>query len=263
MKYLRIFLLYSQHVFQYRARIFVWFLISFLNPFILLMFWKGALKPGEVLNGWTNISIQSYYLLVIIIQAMLISHIEINVAIEDIKGGELAKYLLKPMNYLWLKLSDESTWRLTQGAYGILVILTFYFFKIYVVVSKGLVILTLALCICIFAFILSFFFKMVLGLLAFWMTDVYGVLETNDVLLLLFSGTLMPFDLLPKWIQTVAQYTPFPYFVYYPVAAFIGKFSSSQLLFIVVQEFIWIVGLYLLYRIMWNFGTKKFAGVGQ
>lgn len=262
MKYLRIFALYSQHVFQHRARSFIWFLIAFLNPFILLMFWSGALSGGRVVNGWDSKSIQTYYLLVIVAQSILITHVENTVATEDIRMGELVRELLKPISYLWLKLSNEAPWRLIQGFYGMVVLTLFLFFGMSFSISLSTSLILQALFISLLAFSLSFLFKMVLGLLAFWMTDVYGILETNDVFIIMFSGTLMPFDLLPEWIQKIAQFTPYPYIVYYPVAAFMGK-ADVNFSGVILSQLIWIIGLYSAYRIVWSKGIKKFSGVGQ
>lgn len=262
MKYLRIFLLYFQHVFQHRARSFIWFLIAFLNPFVLMMFWGGALKGGRVINGWDLTSMRTYYLLVIIVQSVLVNHVENTVGNEDILQGELVRELLKPIDYLWLKLSNETPWRLIQGMYGILILGVFFLFGMTFTITSQMVTIFQAICVIVIAFALGFLFKMILGVLAFWMTDISGVLETNDVLILLFSGIILPFDLLPTWIQKIALFTPYPYIVYYPVVALMGRvnFNFSQ---VIVQELVWVAALFALYRLLWAQGVKRFSGVGQ
>ncbi len=263
MRYLRILTLHFQQVLEHRARNFVWFLIHFINPLILLMFWKGALASGVVVKGWNDVSIQTYYILLIVLQALISSHVESEVAVDDIQLGGLVRDLLKPFDYLWLKLFDEVPSRVLQGFYGCIVILIFYLFNFRLSISTNATTIAQSILICILAYLLCFLFKMVLALFAFWMTNVDGILETNDVLLLLLAGTLLPFDLLPNWIQEVARYTPYPYFVYYPVASFIGRFNSSELTRIISYECVWIVGFFAMYKIMWYFGVKRFSAIGQ
>ncbi len=262
MKYLRILLLYSQHVLQYRTRSFIWFLISFLNPFILLMFWDGALEGGKVINGWNAASMQTYYLLVIVAQSVLITHVENEVAVEDIRQGNLVRELLKPIDYLWLKLSNEISWRFIQGFYGLVVLSIFLLQGLSVQITSEVPMIIQAIIIALLALTMSFMFKMILGILAFWMTDIYGILEPNDVFIIMFSGTLMPFDLLPEWIRNIAQFTPYPYLVYYPVAALMGR-GGINFFQVMTNEIFWIVGLFALYRSLWFFGVKRFSGVGQ
>ena len=262
MKYFRIFLLNAQDTIQQRTRSFIWFLIAFLNPFILLMFWGGALEGGKIIGGWDSTSMQTYYLLAIICQSVLIHHVEITVADEDIRRGGLVRELLKPVSYIWLKLCHESPWRFVQGFFGFVVLMLFLAAGFSFNISHAPSILLQALIISTLAFFLTFLFKLTVGLLAFWMTDIYGIIEPNEVLILTFSGVFMPFDLMPVWIQQAGQYTPYPYIVYYPVVAFMGRdgINFYQIMFI---QLLWILGFYALYRVLWSGGVKKFSGVGQ
>ncbi|MEK7071099.1 MAG: ABC-2 family transporter protein [Patescibacteria group bacterium] len=263
MRDLRIFSLYFQHVFQHRARAFVYFLISFINPLVLLMFWTGASQGRTFEHGWTLEKIQTYYLLIIVAQSALIHHIEIHIAFIDIKQGELIRDLLKPISYLKLRAFMEFPWRIFQGSYGIVAVLIFLTFGFKLYLTQDTSIIFMSIVVTILAFIFSFLLKMVIGLFAFWMTDVDSVLESNDVLIILFSGTLMPLNLMPEAIQNVMNFTPYPYIIYYPVSSFIGLYSQSRLNEIMVVQLCWIVGLYFLYKILWKNGLKVFTGVGQ
>ena len=178
MKHLRIFALHAQHVFQYRLRNFIWFLNSLINPLVLLLFWKGVLKPGETQNGWTNESIQSYYLLLIVGSSLLIHHVELMVAYYEIKQGNLTQSLLRPYSHLKLRLISESPWRFIQAFYGFISLALLYvLFDFKITISQDSSTLFTAFIIAVLAFFLSFIFKMVIGLIAFWLTNLDGLLE--------------------------------------------------------------------------------------
>lgn len=263
-RYLRIIALYSQHVFQHRARNFLWFLIAFINPLVLLLFWQGILSDNQTLHGWNINSIRTYYLLLIIAQAGLMNHVELYVAYVDIKQGELMRELLKPFSYFSIRVISESPWRILQMTYAIVTVsLLVAFLKIPLELEQNLPIIALSLVIAFNAYILSFFFKMMLGLTAFWMTNIDSILETNDVLIFSLSGLIIPINLFPSWMYTVANATPFPYILYYPITAFIGMYSSAELLQIILIQLGWIIGFFAICKLMWRQGLRKFSGIGQ
>src|SRR5579859_7403905 len=99
MRYIRIFLLHIEHVFEGRSRAFVWFLTSIIYPLLMTLFWKSATNGGKsIAPGWNYSSLVSYYLFTTIAFAFLISHIEEDVSRLDIKEGKLVSYLLRPFS---------------------------------------------------------------------------------------------------------------------------------------------------------------------
>ena len=249
-RYFRIFTLYFQHVLQYRAASFIWFLVAFINPFILLLFWRGALAHTNSIRGWAPNTILTYYLLLMLAQSLLMHHVEIVVAHTDIKEGELVRELLKPFSYLTMRFLGETPWRLTQAVYGIvtIVIALFFLHKEVAFAVSGSTILG-AVFVIVLAFALSFFFKMILGILAFWFTNIDSLLEVNDVFLLVFTGMLIPINLFPQWMQNVANATPYPYIIYYPIISLIRPMSLEALLQISLIQISWITFFFVLYQI--------------
>lgn len=261
---LRIFSLYFQHVFQYRARSFLWFLIAFLNPLVLLLFWQGILSDNDVIQGWNINSVRTYYLFLIIAQATLIHHVELIIAFSDIKQGDLMRELLKPFSYFLMRIMSETPWRILQASYALIAVAVLaYFLKVPIQINDNSVIILQAVLIALNAFAISFLFKMILGLTAFWLTNIDSMLETNDVLFFALSGLILPINLFPGWMYSLAQATPYPYMLYYPISAFIGVYNANELTNIIFLQFGWIAGLFLINKHMWKSGLKKFSGVGQ
>src|SRR6266702_2729178 len=129
MRFFKIFFLHFQDVFEQRARSFVFFLISLVNPLILILFWKGATRSSSFHpTDWTFSTILSYYLFLTIASALLVSRIEDDVATQDIKQGQLAGYLLRPFPYIWKKFFEEIPQRLLQGMYAFVTFGIFFFF---------------------------------------------------------------------------------------------------------------------------------------
>ena len=266
MRYIRIFLVGCQDVLVNRGVSFVWFLISLFNPLILLFYWMGNLKGQSISpSGWEYTSVISYYLLLIVAGAMLESHIEETVARMDIQEGGLTKYLLKPFSYLSLRFLGELPWRFIQGFFGITALLIFgviFGFDI-VRISQNPVIMVFAVSIAVFGYFISFLFKMLLGMTAFWTTDYSGIAELVGVSTLLFGGFVVPLTFFPHWLSAIANSLPFAYVIYYPIVALQGKLEIVELFRVLGIQIVWIAVLFLLYKIMWRTGVGKYTALGQ
>lgn len=225
MRHLRILLICWSDAFAQRARSIVWFLIAFILPLVTLLFWQGAFQNRSLIGGWTLLEMRSYYLLGMVAMSMLMAHVEIHVAYRDIKEGEIAARLLKPISYLWMMIALETPWRIIQGVIGIFVLLTFLAFGVRIQFAVGVETIIMGILISISAFLLSYFLKMCIGILAFWFTDINALIETQEVLMLVFSGYIMPVDLLPWNLYQVSLFTPFPYIIYFPIMASRAKFQ--------------------------------------
>jgi ABC-2 type transport system permease protein len=266
MRYVKIFLIGCQDVLVNRGVSFVWFIISLLNPLILLFYWMGSLKGQHIgPSGWEYSSVVSYYLLLIVASAMLESHIEDTVARIDIQEGGLTKYLLKPFPYVTLRFLNDLPWRYIQGFFGIVILLVLRFgFKLDILrIAENPFILALALCVSVFGFVISFLFKMLLGMTAFWTTDYRGISEMTGVLMLLLGGFVVPLTFFPHWLLVIANSFPFAYVIYYPIVAFQGQLPMGEILRVLGIQALWIIMLYVLYKIMWRNGVRKYTALGQ
>ncbi|MBI1862571.1 ABC-2 family transporter protein, partial [Candidatus Microgenomates bacterium] len=228
-----------------------------------LLFWQGAFQKRTLIGGWSLLEMRSYYLLGVIAMSVLMAHIEILVAYHDIKEGEIAARLLKPISYLWTMVALETPWRVIQGLIGVVTVFAFIAFGVHIQFTDNLEKIVFGVVISIGAFLVSYFLKMCTGILAFWFTDINALLETQEVLILVFSGYIMPVDLLPWNLYNISMFTPFPYIIYYPIKAFLGTLSIDQMIRIVIVQWVWILLLYGVFKILWKRGVYKFSGVGQ
>lgn len=264
MRHVRIFLLYFQDALESRSRSMVWFLITLINPLIYLLFWRGALGNHPTLYDSLSLPyIASYYFLLIVAGAFLQVHIEENVAYYDIQEGWLANHLLRPYSYVWSKLFTEAPYRLIQGSFGIVVFMLFRFtYGQLMYLESSLLLISVSFLITVLGFCISFLFKMILGLSALWTTDFTGLSQLANVVILLAGGFIVPLDVLPHVLQRIMFLSPFPYMIYLPIVAWLGRLPSHEYLRVVLVQVLWVAGLALVYRIVWKRGIRKFTGVG-
>lgn len=255
--------LYFEIALEYRSRSFVWFLISLVNPLILLIYWLGYFKSHPE-SDLSLSAISTYYLLLIIAGALLMSHVEEEVGYEDIQLGYLSRYLVLPISYILLQALGEIPWRVIQGFFAAVIFaLSTLFFNQYLNYSLSMEKILPAIFICLLAYLLSFIFKMAVGLSAFWLIEFHGLNELLGVIILLFAGYIMPLNYYPSQLQTVALNLPFAYMIYYPVTAMQGNLVSADLTRIILMQVFYIAFFYVLYRFLWKLGVKRFTGMGN
>lgn len=260
MRYLKIFLLNFQKVFEQRGRSAVWFFLTLINPLVLLLYWNGS----NISTQWSSASRTSYYLLIVITSSLLISHVEEDVSFYDIRQGGLVSKLLKPFPYYWFQFFMEIPYRILQGIYGIIVlyiILIMFPYALKIELTPHM--LALGFITCVLSYFMSYTYKLILGLTAFWIPDIWGIYQLTDVVFFIFSGNIMPLHFYPNWLKEIALFLPFAHIIYYPVLIIQGQLSLLDSIQAISFQLIWLAVLISIFKIMWHFGVRKFSGVGQ
>lgn len=264
-RYFNIFTIYSQEALEVKSLSVVWFLTTLIGPLLMLIFWGGATSAqGGKILGWNFSNFATYYLLIALAGSLFTSHIENKVANDDIKNGDLTNFLLKPVSYLKMCLLDELPWRMIQGTFAITAIILIF------LLTKGLVQFTtspfnllLAIVMVILAYWISFLFKVCMGLLAFWFTEINGIMLIFEIVLTICGGIIIPLAFLSPSLQSLFNITPFPYMIYYPVLSLLGKLETNYQLMIIGIQVIWLVVFYFLHKVLWTTGVKNYTAIGR
>ena len=109
---------------------------------------------------------------------------------------------------------------------------------------------------------LQFFISYTMALLAFWL------LEISTLIFILFAfeyiagGHLFPLDILPPALVKALYLTPFPYQLFFPVSIYVGKTTGTALYQGLAIQALWVIAAYLLARLMWRRGIRKYSAVG-
>lgn len=265
MRLLRIFAINFQDVLMSRMEEFIYVLIAVFNPMLLLIFWYGALSQKSVSSVmWTLPDITAYYVLSIISGTFLVARIERMVAVIDIQLGGLTSHLLKPFPYFLVRLFLEFSWRSQQGLFALLVVIFINYFIVNIFsIPHDFYFQCLLFFSIIFAFMISFLFKMLVGISAFWSVDFEGLKQVIDVVFLIFGGFMVPIYFFPDWLATIAYLMPFPYVTYFPILAFQGKLSVLELVRVLGVQIGWLSILSGLYVYLWRKGLKTYTVIGQ
>ncbi len=226
---------------------------------MLILFWQGAFAKQTHIAGYNHSLMNLYYMLLLIINTTVISHIEEKIAKNDIREGGLVRYLTRPFSYLLMSFFEELPHRIIQGIYGGIA----YIFLSYFISIPPVALSFNSIIIVVLAYVLCFIIQAAISLIAFWIIDLNGILNIWEVMRMILSGMLIPLTFLPDWLSSVAFVLPFAYYIYFPVITILGNTNVDTQIWIIVMQIMWIVIFSLIYKIFWHFGIKKFSGVGQ
>ena len=105
------------------------------------------------------------------------------------------------------------------------------------------------------AFFLVSSIDFLIGLMAFWTMDIWGVIwglgYVKIAVLDILAGTIIPLNLLPDWLQAIAAKLPFQNMAYTPLAIYVGEITGRAIWTGILNQFAWGLGLVLLTRLIW------------
>ena len=104
---------------------------------------------------------------------------------------------------------------------------------------------------------------MILGLTTIWFTEAGWLFLSFNIIASLFSGDMIPLDLLPSGLVAVNNFLPFKYLIYFPLSIILNRVSNvnEQILGLLIGLG-WVIFFYLLYRLVLRRGVKNYCAYG-
>ena len=99
------------------------------------------------------------------------------------------------------------------------------------------------------------------GMASFWFVSIVAIDGVMRIFENLLSGRLVPPDLLPGWAQTLSKVLPFEWGFAFPIKALIGPMSTDALLRGLGMQMLWVIALWMLMRLVWNKGVRRYGAV--
>jgi ABC-2 type transport system permease protein len=255
-KYFVFFLQNTHDFLVYRLRLFVIVFSSFVAPLVIMLILSTI--PGRLVNGMSKEQIITYYLVTSILFVFMNSKIDYFVK-EAIQQGELAVYLIKPIHFWIVALIKDLSGRFIRLIFGIpifILVLFLYRDSIHFSLNSNVVFIIPMLGI---SFLLVFAFSFAVGLLAFWLEEVWGLQNVKDVSLILLGGVALPYSFFPEVLRTILVFTPFPYFINWPLRqGFSGNFTME-----VIIALSWLFIFILLNIWLWKKGLRRYSALGS
>jgi ABC-2 type transport system permease protein len=242
----------------HRAELFVLVLAS-LVPLFMMVIWMGIAKDAA-LDGFTPTKFAAYFALVFLV-GEVVSSTAAEELEHDIHSGDIGGFLLKPFNiglYYFLSESASALVRVIPIFFLVAGVFVFSEAGTYL----NLAYLLPALLGVILGFAINYLLYFIGGLAAFWSDQASSFDLVLTYMLTLFGGVLAPLSLYPGWMQSILEWSPFPYVINFPIRVIMGELSSEQLVHGLIFQIVLVLVLSMLARLIWSAGIKRYSVFG-
>lgn len=252
-----------QRQLTYRIEIYAYRMSNLLEVFALLLVWFLAYKNTDTISDYSQSEMITYVLVGWLFVYLSRSYGLYQRIEDDISEGKVSDFLVKPISYLKymfaLSLGRVSLSLFFSVLIQLVMILVF---SKHVIFDPDPFRITIIFLMLVASYIIYTFMSFITGMIAFWTQRVVGIDHTINTLMKFLSGAYFPIILLPETFLKIDKLFPFIYTMYIPTQLYLGKISLKEGVMGLGMEMIWILLLYIIIKIMWKKGLKKFEGVG-
>lgn len=254
-KYRALFIQYLHEFFTYRLRVVFFTFSQLVSPIVMIAIFSGITNFTAI--NMNKDQVITYYLFSSIFFLFLNSRVDDFVKLSIQEGG-LADSLLKPVNYWLICLIQDLARRIGKLVLGLpiiflLLIVNINSLSLPVHYNPLMVVFIVSI-----SYLLSFFISFSLGLLAFWLDEVWGFQNLKEVLFIFLGGVALPYQIFPQAMQSFLSWTPFPYLINWPM-----RLGVNQPIFLeIIIAISWLLFFMFLGFLGWRKGLKKYSGMG-
>lgn len=254
--YLKLAQIEVQTVLAYRASTLLWCLVSLLRIYLLAVFWTAVYHGGGAVEGVTLGAMITYATL---------SMIQVNFVIETnapwyiqerIREGNIIFDLLRPYRFLVARFASTLGtifWTIPIAA-GTALISALYAHIQPPASARIALVYCLSL---LLGVLVNYLISMLIGLLAFWTTELSGINWLTNMVVSFLAGAIVPFWFLPRAVQDIANLLPFQGIVYLPLSIYIGRISGRAIWVALAQQVFWIFALAGIVWLVWQAAQRK------
>ena len=235
------------------------FLFSLVPFSVSVLLWVAVARHSEFIKVK---EVVSYYFVILIVKNITMTNSIIRFS-DDIRLGELNKYLLKPYNYCFYNLMADLPERIVFIVMNFIpLILIYTFLHNYINLDLSLIKIFFFIIFLILGYLINFFIDFLIGLYSFYFSKVSSLYTSIKVLRNLSAGNIFPLLMLPAKIFLTLQFLPFMYTSYVPTMLLLERTSFDLTLKNLFISITWLSILCLFSTILWKRGMKRYSAYG-
>lgn len=210
--------------------IWVWmsFFVQIIAIVIFVAFWEAVYASTPTIGGLTLDQTLNYVLLAQVFgEAAGVTNIIYDFG-AGLREGQISAALLRPVDYQ----ASMYVQNVVQLVVNLLlrIPLAVFIWLVYGLTLPSDPLVYGAFVISLFlGHAVMFCFDWILGCVAFYSTEIWGLSVVRYSIALFFSGALIPLDIMPDWLRTIATILPFSQAVYLPVSLLSGITPVSDM----------------------------------
>lgn len=235
-----------------------------LNVLMYCFLWQGIFRnsSSSVIKGFTKDSMICYVITSFLVSSLISGSVTKQIA-DDVREGNIAMSLCKPISYrVNLILMSFGDFLYKFVTWGIVTLVIVVFYEQGCGIGRGMEYFTVFTLFVISSFILRALFDFCFGMIAVKTTYSFGLMLIKDAFLAFISGQMIPYDFMPDILREIFNMLPFGGMVYTPSMLLLGRFSTGQIIKLVIMQFLWIILMYILSGFFWKKTVKQVTVLG-
>lgn len=181
---------------------------------------------------------------------------------NTIYTGDIASDLLKPMNYFNFWLAQDLGRALVQLLFRGIILLVAFSFIYELFWPRNLATIAALILSILLSWLVSFSWRFLVNLSAFWTPNARGILRLVFVLSWFFSGFLMPLRFFPAWVIQISYMTPFPHMFNTVIEVYLEILHGGELIRALLNQLLWALGLIFVGQVVLRTGIKRLVILG-
>lgn len=255
-----------QEQIAYRAN-FICFLIGeIMSAFIMYFVWKAVFlsSDSDTFMGFTMEDMVVYLFITFLTGYLTYSDGAYAVG-EEIIDGSIAMRMIRPCSFEASFLFHELGNRVIAVSMIFVPIVAgveIYRYVIYGSLRFQPVFFLLYIVSLLIAYLISFYFNVCYGFMAFFFKNLWGTTLIKEALVSFLSGGVIPLAFLPKGLSTVLNILPFASLSYTPVMIYMGMYSYTQIAWRIGLQLFWLAVMFGVTKLIWRSAVRHLAVQG-
>jgi ABC-2 type transport system permease protein len=256
---------YLKVYFEYRWGLFI---SVILDPLLLILYVSllNSLYTNNhstMILGYTCPQMIWYFAGTMFFYMLVFSQPDKNLS-DGVTTGDLNMWLIKPMSILkldFIKCISNKFCGLVFEFIPCFIIFTFIafpdFLTFFSFVKYGII--------SILAFIMFYLVSFSMGTIAFSWQSTNALQVAKMIIINFIAGAFIPIEFFPNFLQTIVKALPFQYLLYVPIQFLLNKPEVQgwvPFAKVLIIQMLWILGLFVITRILLSKMIKKFSAVG-
>ncbi|MDE1854881.1 MAG: ABC-2 family transporter protein [Candidatus Micrarchaeota archaeon] len=246
----------------YRLDYFFSLVFRILTALVAIFVWITVFRTtgASSIGGLTPDVLYAYFFIANAISIFTINDTVASNMQDDIQSGNITTSVVRPVKYPTLIFFNA----LANNFVGLLTVLIPFMIIIILVAHVSITPVTLSLFILeiITAYLITSALYFIIGSLAVYLVNIWGIISVADSLYLLLGGGVIPLILFPGWASQILLLLPSQLSVYTPAATLLGIISPSAAIGYLFAGVVWAVVLVVLAALWWKKVSQNITSVG-
>jgi ABC-2 type transport system permease protein len=243
----------------WRAEFLIW-VLAYTLPLIMLALWSAVAREAPV-GRFGEREFRAYFLVTLVFRLLAASWVVWDMSFQ-IRQGTIAARLLRPVHPLIQFAAQQAAAIPLRLALATPIAAAAIAWVGAAAISHDpLHLLSLPILLA-GAWAMTFLVMAIIGSLSFFWESALGIFDLWLGFYFLFSGYLMPLELLPAPLRAVGEWLPFRYMLSFPVEVTLGLVDRRELLQGLAIQWGWTAVLTIGAIATWNAGVRRYSAFG-